>query len=1018
MTKNSQEKIKVLRASAGSGKTYRLAYEFILRIVDEPTSYNKILAVTFTNKACEEMKSRILSRLSDLSEFANDQKPEYLDDLLKDTKLEIWQIKENAKQARTLILHDYSNFSVTTIDKFFQKIARSFFKELGLNFNYEVELSNDNYLRRAIEMMVQKSGENQSLEKALNVTLEKNLESNRWDVASKELIEMASELTFDTYEPNKNSPEELIATMQNAKEINSKAHTVIVKLAQKAVQIIEQAGLSVNDFSYKEKGFVGTLQKIVSNKTLPEIKTNFRKAVVSDNNWYSKTSGRKNEILALSNELMPVLQEISSHIDVFAILNNSIKAVDNTFHNFILLQYINGFLEQLWREDNRVPLFKTTRLISDITRNSDVPFIYEKIGARYHTYMIDEFQDTSLTQWEGFIPLINEAISSSAQQCVLLIGDVKQAIYSFRGGDWSILATKVAQEFDQNADFNEKLNTNYRSLENIIQFNNSLIQSIIAQENNNLADFGKYKTQIQEAYGDDYMQEARANAKGGYVEVASCDDNVQKTIDTVTQLIQNQNYKQKDIAILVRSKSKSALIADALNHKGFSVVSDEALKVKNADVVKFIVSTLRYAINNTNILALSHINHWLGRDMEAQLDSKELTMLRQLIYKTPTQALDTVIEFYNLQNKNISYIQALYEAFHTQSITNFLDVRAIVDWWDENSEKLSLKLPQGQDAITIITIHKAKGLQYPIVIMPWGWNVSPRGTFWAETDNAPLNGLGKVTINYSQELEQSLFTDNYQQTTVASHIDNMNMLYVAITRAERELYIFKAPKPKENTTDKLIDNAMSSIKDIQFDQNTLTHSLGEKTIALHAPNKSENIENIVFDHFSSTNTRHIIATNLPHYRPQNDQRMSITERHYGLIMHSIFSRIETLEQVEPEIQNKLKNGELPLGILEKLRLDIDRASSNNTIKDWFSGNYKVFNERAILQTGGENFRRPDRVMIGGGKVIVVDYKFGKQKQSTYQEQVESYCNLLSSMGHQGVEGYLWYVSLGEVEKVL
>ena len=188
MTKNSQEKIKVLRASAGSGKTYRLAYEFILRIVDEPTSYNKILAVTFTNKACEEMKSRILSRLSDLSEFANDQKPEYLDDLLKDTKLEIWQIKENAKQARTLILHDYSNFSVTTIDKFFQKIARSFFKELGLNFNYEVELSNDNYLRRAIEMMVQKSGENQSLEKALNVTLEKNLESNRWDVASKEQI--------------------------------------------------------------------------------------------------------------------------------------------------------------------------------------------------------------------------------------------------------------------------------------------------------------------------------------------------------------------------------------------------------------------------------------------------------------------------------------------------------------------------------------------------------------------------------------------------------------------------------------------------------------------------------------------------------------------------------------------------------------------------------------------------------------------------------------------------------------
>ena len=972
MKENSSEKIKVLRASAGSGKTFRLAYEFIRRIVVDPSSYNKILAVTFTNKACEEMKNRILSRLSDLGEMENGQTPEYLTSLLTDTDLQQWQIKNNAKQARTLILHDYSNFAVTTIDKFFQKIARSFFKELGLNFNYEVELSNDNYLRRAIEMMVQKSSDDYNLEKALDVTLTKNLENNHWNIVSKELITMAKELTFDTYQPNDSSPEELIATMQHAKAVTNEQYQQIVDLARQAVKITEDAGLSPKDFAQGERGFVAFLHKIIKNKELPKVNSYFTKAVQSEDFWYSKTSSNKGLILSIAGTLKPIIEAISNHINSFTVLNNSVSAVNQSFHHFILLQYINSFLEDLWREDNRVPLFKTTKLISDITENSDIPFIYEKIGARYHTYMIDEFQDTSITQWKGFIPLISEAISSSAEQCVLLIGDVKQAIYSFRGGDWSILAKKVAEEFEYDADFNEKLNTNYRSLKNIIRFNNELIESIIAQENSNLSVFEKYKNQLHDAYGDDYTQEARSGADGGYVEVAMTDDNLGKTIETIKHLIDNQGYKQKDIAVLVRTKDKSTLLANELTQNGYSVVSDEALKVKNADIIKFLISTLRYSIDRTNTLSLSHINHSLGRDMDAELVDSEAKMLSQLIYKTPTQALDTVIEFYALQNNNISYIQALYEAFHTQSTSKFLDVRAIVEWWDENSEKLSLTLPQGQDAITIITIHKAKGLQYPIVIMPWGWKVAPKGNLWVETDQQPLDTLGKITVNYNNNLDQSLFNDHYQQANVASHIDNMNMLYVAITRAERELYIFTANKQLKNSTDELIANAVTTIKHIEFNEAISTYSLGTKTMANHTEKEDRNVENVTFTHFSSTNTRHVIATNLPHYRKHTDQKMTLSERHYGLIMHSIFSKITNLDQVENEIQNKLKNGELTLGILEKLRLDIDSAATNTHVKDWFSGNYTVYAERAILQTAGENYRRPDRVMIGEGKVVVVD----------------------------------------------
>lgn len=1017
MTENSSDKIKILRASAGSGKTFRLAYEFIRRIVVDPSSYNKILAVTFTNKACEEMKNRILSRLSDLGELDENQTPEYLNSLLSDTDLQKWQIKNNAKQARTLILHDYSNFAVTTIDKFFQKIARSFFKELGLNFNYEVELSNDNYLRRAIEIMVQKSSDDKNMERALEVTILKNLENNNWNIVSKELITMAKELTYDTYQPNSSSPEELIATMQHAMRVRNEQHQRIVDLAKQAVQITENVGLIPKDFAQGERGFVAFLHKIITTKELPKTNSYFTKAVQSEDYWYAKTSSKKSVILSIASTLKPILEAIAEQITGFTVLNNSVVAVNQSFHHFILLQYINSFLEDLWREDNRVPLFKTTKLISDITENSDIPFIYEKIGARYHTYMIDEFQDTSITQWKGFIPLISEAISSSAEQCVLLIGDVKQAIYSFRGGDWSILANKVAEVFKHDADFSEKLNTNYRSLKNIIQFNNSLIKNIIAQETSNLAVFGKYKNQLQDAYGDDYAQESRHDADGGYVEVAMTEDNLAKTIETIKHLIENQEYKQKDIAVLVRTKDKSTLLAYELTQNGYSVVSDEALKVKNADIIKFLISTLRYSTDRTNMLTLSHINHWLGRDMDAQLDENEAKMLSQLIYKTPTQALDTVIEFYSLQNNNISYIQALYEAFHTQSTTNFLDVRAIVEWWDENCEKLSLTLPQGQDAITIITIHKAKGLQYPVVIMPWGWKVAPKGNIWVETDQEPLETLGKVTVNYNNNIEQSLFNDQYQQVNVASHIDNMNMLYVAITRAERELYIFTANKQLKNSTDELIANAVTTINHIMFDQTTTTYALGEKTKAKHSEKELQNVENIVFTHFSSTNTRHVIATNLPHYRKHTDQVMTLSERHYGLIMHSIFSKITNLNQVETEIQNKLKNGELTLGVLDKLRLDIDKAAANPMIIDWFSDNYKVFAERAILQTEGENYRRPDRVMIGNDKVVVVDYKFGRLKQPQYHQQVNAYCELLRSMGHDNVEGFIWYVTLGEVEKI-
>lgn len=1036
MQTSAVSSVKILRASAGSGKTYRLAYEYIKRVVVNPHCYSTILAVTFTNKATEEMKSRILSTLNALANAPlPDIRVDYMEELSRETQLPYVTIKKRADQAKTLILHDYSNFAVSTIDKFFQRIARSFFKELGLDFSYEVELSSDNYLQHAVVNLIERSNTDAKLAHLIGRVVGEQLESNRWNIKD-HLVKSGKVLLSESYKEPVDDADTLISIMDLASTAVKDSREAIRQKCDNAVVQISNAGLTPADFKWNENSFVKTLSKIAHGASIAPCGKRLRNAAEQpDKEWTAQKATRKADILNLIPTLGPVVSDIVGMIDQYTVLNNSYTAVNAHFSKFLLLGMLSNELDKLWGQNNRLPIHRTTSLIADIVGSTEIPFIYEKLGARYECYMIDEFQDTSLGQWEGFKPLLSEAISHTAAESVMLIGDVKQAIYRWRGGDWNILAAQAIEQFVGRVDATEQLDTNWRSLPEIVDFNNKLLEKIIALDNSQIDDLidedqvmrNRYGQMLGTAY-DNFQQKSRPGTIGGYVQVDISDDPIATTLATVDDLLTNRHCRQKDIAILVREKRKGNLIARHLIGAKYNVISDEALYIDSSPAVRFIVSLLKLSIGIEDPITIAHINHYLGYSIDRQMDSQLLHTLRTVTLATPVAALETLLEMFALKDRDTSYIQALYQTLVSFCNNKSADLRQFILWWDESGHKTTLSLPQDQDAITVITIHKAKGLQFPAVIIPWAdWNLLPQkgNTILAQT-NAPIfSGLGSTLVEYSRAMANSFYNESYVRETIYSHIDNINLLYVALTRAESELYVVTPPtKDKnDNTIAWLINNNLTALDHTSSRVNPQTNLATQFTFGTHFTFCDKPLERdyrpLTFSFFNSVDPSTRMATTLPHHsvtRDADNESLSLTGQHFGLLMHDIFSVVCTAADIVIAIERKIQGGQINKAQAEYMQKLIDKSMSNPLIASWFSTDWQVINERSILTPYDSQTLRPDRVMINDRDAIVVDYKFGKPR-SEHATQVETYSSLLMAMGYQRVRRYLWYVMQGTVVEV-
>ena len=1049
--------IKVVSASAGSGKTYQLSYEYVKNVIEKPWLYRNILAVTFTNKATEEMKQRIIAEINAL---AGSAKANYMAALQQELHLPEGLIRARAAEVRTKILHDYSHFTILTIDKFFQRIIRSFIRELGIDINFNLELQTDSILGSATDRLIDEIPVNEKLRRWVVRFVEEKIEGNkRWDVKS-ELAELGQELFKERYKAIAGShpaKEELAAI---AGEALGKSRTIVnrgIETARKALGIIGESGLSATDFPYGKSGFIGYILKW-SEGTVEAPGKRVADALRDETRWYAKTSPRKAAIEAIVARVMPLLAELCDIYEKNIRFLNTASLLGENFRSFALLTDLAEKIGDICAEQNLMPISETNTILRKLIADNDAPFIFEKVGTYFTHYMIDEFQDTSTQQWANFLPLLHNAVAQAEGSSVLLVGDIKQSIYRWRGGDWRILGRQVGEQFRE-VEFRQ-LETNFRSERIVVDFNNRMIEAVVRQDDalmEKLLEEADAKAAISascrkeltgliaDAYAG-HRQKVAKEQQQGYVRIVQ---HGESPLVRIIEELQERGYAPSDIAVVVRYNRDGRQIAnELLDYKtahphspySYDVVTQEALTISSSPAVGFVIALFSLAVNPEENVKRAVYNRYLGRDFDARLPEEERSELGRLRRLSLEEAFEEVLLRYGLnrETENIAYLQALQEQVLNFSASRISDIPLFLQWWTETGSGQSISLPQQSNAITILSIHKAKGLQFKTVIVPYcNWRLAPKSNsvLWSGASEQPFAALNKIPVRYKSSMEQSYFAEDYYREMVFSHIDNINTFYVAATRAEEELYLL-IPQAA-NHSGKISGLILGALA------NTGGEEEGRPIIALGDMHGS-----VVTD---DSETRY--AFGLPHHPRHQAQSppetvpypirqigtrlrfrlgsqryfedippeegIALSPRSYGIIMHRIFEQIGNSGEIDEHLRLMRGNGTLSAEEEVRVRALIGEALENPVIRSWFDPTWEVVrNENDIVVPGGGTGRRPDRVMTRGTQAVIVDYKFGSRRENRYARQIREYISLMRGMGYKEVKGYLWYVEQGVVEEVL
>ncbi len=1022
--------VKIIAASAGSGKTYRLAYEYVRSVVENPALYRHILAVTFTNKATEEMSARILERLHEL---ATPGAPSpYLNDLLGDLPFDEAKIRARAKEAQRLILHDYSRFAVLTIDRFFQRLIRSFMRELGIDGGFNLELETDSLLELAADALIEEAATDGGVrDRVFAATSDRLEEGRRWDIREG-LVALGNELFGEEYLKTATNTTNDADTPTLIEAIIAKADAARRKFrdaALEAQKTIAELGLSADDFRGKSKGLTAYLAKAAKGEFIP----------------LSKYARDELENPARPAALRDPLAEMDETYEHSARLVSSAALLRENRHNFVLLADLQRQVERICREENIVPISETGRMIARLVGGNDTPFIFERAGSYFSRFFIDEFQDTSSSQWENFVPLLRNAIASEEGAPVMLIGDVKQAIYRWRGSDWRILSRRVREQMGPDRVEAETLDVNHRSLRRVVEFNNMAVGKLVEAGNASLdamlaearaggALSGDEAAELQGMLAGAYeghTQRPRSEADEGYVTLTVYGPDgegnyVPPVVERIEEL-QSRDYRAGDIAVLVRSNTQGARIAQMLLGRkrenpaspyNYDVVTQEALTVGASAASRFIIACLSLAVDTADSIQRAVFNRWMERAFDAPLTAEDEDFFARLAALSPEQAFEeTVLRFgLNDRTTDIAYIQALHGQIVTFSSRKVADLPLFLGWWNERGAAASITVGQDSDAITISTIHKSKGLQYKVVIVPYlSWPMAPdtrgrRLVVWADPSRGEFGDMGAVPVNYKEAMAQSHFSARYYREQVLSHIDAANLFYVAATRAERELHLMTSSNPRDGRGS--VGNLLRNVLNI-------TEDFTEWGAPLH-PSQSPKTATDALRTYPTSRPGAKLRLKLPssRYIEEAGEEAVLSPRDMGVLMHRAFEGASTADDVRRAIELMAADALLSPSELTHLQEMARRAFTNPTVSGWFGGEWdEVRNEGDIVLPGDPAIRRPDRVMTRGKRAVVVDYKFGRRESAAHATQLRGYMNLLSRMGYTDVDGYLWYVSLDRILKI-
>ncbi|MCX6220735.1 MAG: UvrD-helicase domain-containing protein, partial [Bacteroidia bacterium] len=846
--------LNIYRASAGSGKTFLLVGEYLKMLFAQPKSYRNILAVTFTNKATAEMKERILKELGNLSNGSDSRYLELLKEIGSEQKIR-WKATDILK----LILHDYSRFSVMTIDSFFQKVIRAFAREIRLNASFRTEIDNRQALEEAIDLLFQEIEDNSLLMNWMVLFLEENLEEGRsWDFRQellkfgKEVEKEAFKVYGDEFVESLASKENLSRYVQEIKKVTREADIRLRKIGQEAIELIGGSGMNIDQFKGGKNTFVNIFNKLVNGKFEMPTKTALE-ARDCPENWYKKTDSQelKSQIEAiyhrgLNRLLNEAIMALADEIPKI----NSAQAILKNIYPFGLLGNIALKIREVLKENNTVLLSDSGRMIGKIIEGNDTPFIYEKVGLIYHHFMLDEFQDTSVQQWSNFKPLVENALASGYSS--LVVGDVKQSIYRWRNGDWNLLANRLATDLSHQLVNKEELKENWRSRKNIVDFNNTLFWKASVflnswfEEETTGEQFDELHGVIAQAYGDPSQICKHPGKPEGYVKITFVDAEEAKyksgfrekaLVHLIGQLekVQKSGVKAEEITILVRENSEAGMIAKALWERKksdpqpsciYDVITSDTLKIGQSQVVRFVVNFFRFFTRKEPQKVRAEILYGYYRILKQEgMTSGDEWQIDLHGLFDPAAPLPELFEKWLDEDSNSEFITGLlalplYELavsivdhFELGSIVGeklflqaFLDmvleygredyggIAGFLVWWDASGGNKTLNLTNIQNFIRISSIHQSKGLEYPTVFIPFcnwevGLNARKLPYIWSVPEIEPFSNLKMVLLKCESSLKNSIFSYDYNKELLYSILDNLNLLYVAATRAINNLFI-------------------------------------------------------------------------------------------------------------------------------------------------------------------------------------------------------------------------------------
>ncbi len=1094
----SEKPFIIYRSSAGSGKTYTLALEYLTLALQQPTAYRSILAVTFTNKATQEMKTRIVEFLYQLANGGNQPLREELE---RRTTLTGEKLTERAQQVLRQLLHGYSYFAVMTIDAFFQRVVRAFAREMNLQAGFSIEIDEGKVLEEVIDELLLTLGDDRqkSLRQWLTRFAEEKVETGvSWDFR-RDIKTLARELFKEDYKQQRGSEEvaeDMAATLEKLRAERLRFEQQMQRYGQEALSLMERHALVVKDFAYGDKGVAAYFPKLIDT-TNYEPGQRVTEAAEDIQRWTTKTSKKKEQILAaVEGGLLQTLGAAIAHHQQHGPVYYATIELSRFVYTHGILHHLEAQLQTYKRTHDLMLISDAPLFLKDIIGRDDTPFIYEKIGTTFQNFLIDEFQDTSGLQWANFRPLV--ANSLSAGQRNLVVGDVKQSIYRWRGGDWQLLLEKIQHDVADYQTEVRDLDRNYRSRRHIVNFNNALFAQLSQLLYQTMEErLGEVTNEalrqelirraevIRAAYahvGQDLPATYRGNWHGHVriqlleqEQLAGADDDihwkdyVKEQLPAMVERLQDQDYALQDIAFLVRNKREGQEIAATfMEYKNqgraregyrYEVISPESLFLNASLTVGLLVDVLRFLDNPDDRIAQGSIIHkyrrlqnlpqesvdW-HRLFAAAGDKEDLRLFYQelppdfqrfqdYLNKLPLYELvENLVQLFGLdstggqQATETIYLQAFQDAVLNYTRTEQGDLHAFLRWWEERGHETSVQVPEAVDAMRIMTIHKAKGLQFKVVILPfctWDTNHHPSQTniLWSRTTTPPLDALGLMPLRYGSALAKTVFDQEYYEELIRAHMDNLNLLYVAFTRAEECLYAFAPPTKSKGKINSVANALHQSFTEVpppsgrisladHYDKDTKVLEIG--TDAREERPRTKKVPFTLTAYPSVRWRDRLMVRPTSHgYFAESSEPNALSVNLAGLL-REVLVRTRHRSEAERHLQDVYYERGITQAERQQLEQRVGQAMNQAALRPWYESAGPVMIQRTLL-SGDQRYVCPDRVIIASetsaadasapdASAVIVHFGLADE-QAEHARIVENSAAILRQLGYASVSGY-------------